>query len=30
VELAMIRGEIAIPDRAEFDVIRNTPVGYNL
>jgi len=29
VELAMIRGEIAIPDRAEFDVISQTPSGYN-
>jgi hypothetical protein len=28
VELAMIRGDIAIPDRVEFDGIR-TPVGYN-
>jgi hypothetical protein len=29
VELAMIRGDIAIPDGAEFDRIRETPVGYN-
>ena len=28
VELAMIRGDIAIPDREEFDAIR-TPSGYN-
>jgi hypothetical protein len=28
VELAMIRGDIAIPDRVEFDAVR-TPVGYN-
>ena len=28
VELAMIRGDIAIPDRVEFDAMR-TPVGYN-
>jgi hypothetical protein len=28
VELAMIRGDIAIPDREEFDGIR-TPSGYN-
>jgi hypothetical protein len=27
-ELAMIRGDIAIPDREEFDAIR-TPSGYN-
>jgi len=29
VELAMIRGEIAIPDRADFDGIRDTPAGNN-
>jgi hypothetical protein len=29
VELAMIRGDIAIPDREEFDAIR-TPAGDNL
>jgi hypothetical protein len=29
VELAMIRGEIAIPHRVGFDAIRETPVGYN-
>jgi hypothetical protein len=29
VELAMIRGDIAIPDREEFDGIRNPPSGYN-
>jgi hypothetical protein len=29
VELAMIRGDIAIPDREEFDGIRNPPAGYN-
>jgi hypothetical protein len=29
VELAMIRGDIAIPDRGEFDAIR-TPAGDNL
>jgi hypothetical protein len=29
VELAMIRGDIAIPDRVEFDAIR-TPAGDNL
>jgi hypothetical protein len=29
VELAMIRGDIAIPDRVEFDGIRDTPSGYN-
>jgi hypothetical protein len=28
VELAVIRGDIAIPDREEFDAIR-TPSGYN-
>jgi hypothetical protein len=28
VELAMIRGDIAIPDREEFDAIR-IPSGYN-
>ena len=28
VELAMIRGDIAIPDREEFDAIR-APFGYN-
>jgi hypothetical protein len=28
VELAMIRGDIAIPDREEFDAMR-TPSGYN-
>jgi hypothetical protein len=28
VELAMMRGDIAIPDRVEFDAIR-TPSGYN-
>jgi hypothetical protein len=28
VELSMIRGDIAIPDRVEFDAIR-TPAGYN-
>ena len=30
VELAMIRGDIAIPDRVEFDGIRDTPAGDNL
>jgi hypothetical protein len=30
VELAMIRGDIAIPDREEFDGIRDTPAGDNL
>ena len=29
VELAMIRGEIAIPHRVGFDYIIGTPVGYN-
>jgi hypothetical protein len=29
VQRAMIRGDIAIPHGAEFDAIRNTPVGYN-
>jgi hypothetical protein len=29
VELAMIRGDIAIPHRVEFDGIRDTPAGYN-
>ena len=29
VELAMIRGNIAIPHRAEFDGIRDKPAGYN-
>jgi hypothetical protein len=28
VELAMIRGDIAIPHRVEFDAVR-APVGYN-
>ena len=30
VELAMIRGDIAIPHRVEFDGIRDTPAGDNL
>jgi chromosome segregation ATPase len=30
VELAMIRGEIAIPHRVGFDYIIGTPSGYNL
>jgi hypothetical protein len=30
VELAMIRGDIAIPHRVEFDGIRDTPSGDNL